>query len=166
MLVLLLELLQVRLPVREALLPPGELRQLPVDLLFLRENALLDLDDPRAVLCDLLVDLGAKLHGFLARGDLRLAPQRVRFALGVFDQLLALLLRGPEPRLSERADGDCSPQTTGDKADQNPDDDLHGLSSWVGCPRSLPRRPTRQSGRHGDSESVERADTAAREAVG
>jgi hypothetical protein len=141
MLVLLLELFQVGLPVREALLPPNELGQLPVDLLFLREDALLDLDDPRPVICDLLVDLGAQLHGFLARGDLRLAPQRVGLALGVFDQLLALLLRGPEPRLSEHADGDCSPQTTGDKADQNPDDDLHGLSSWVGCPRSVTAAP-------------------------
>jgi len=48
--------------------------QLLVDLLFLREHALLDLDDPAAVLCNLPVDLSTQLDRFLANGDLRLPP--------------------------------------------------------------------------------------------
>ena len=150
-LVLLLELPQVRLTIGEPLLAARHLGQLPVDLLFLREHSLLDLDDPAAVLCDFLVDLRTQLDRLLASGDLRLPPKRFRFALGVVDQLLPLLLGCAEARLAERADCDCTSQSPGDEADQNPDGDLHWLSSWVGCPRPLPRRPTRQSGRHGRS---------------
>ena len=146
-LVLLLELPQVRLTIGEALLAARHLGQLPVDLLFLREHALLDLDDPAAVLCNFPVDLRTQLDRLLANGDLRLPPKRFRFAPGVLDQLLPLLLGCAEARLAERTDCDCTSQSSGDEADQNPDGDLHWLSSWVGCP-PLRGAPTRQSGRH------------------
>ena len=113
-LVLFLELAEMRLPIGEALLAARELGELSVDLLFLREDALLDLDDPAAVLRDFLVDLGAQLHRFLADGDLRLAPERLRFALGVVDQLLPLLLGGAESRFAERTDRDGASQSSGD----------------------------------------------------
>jgi hypothetical protein len=57
------------------------------------------------VLGDLVVDLGAEPDRFLPRGDLRLSPQRVafalrfpaervRFMLGVLQQESSLLARG------------------------------------------------------------------------
>ena len=113
-LVLLLELPKVRLTVDEPLFAPRELGQLSVDLLFLGEHALFDLDDPAAVLCDFLVDLRTQLDGFLADGDLRLPPEGFRFPLGVIDQLLPLLLRCAEALLAERTDRDCTPQSSGD----------------------------------------------------
>ena len=58
LLLLLLQLTEMRLAVGEALLAPRELRQLAVDFLLFGEHALLDLDDAGAVLHDLLVDLG------------------------------------------------------------------------------------------------------------
>jgi hypothetical protein len=74
-LLLLLELTEVLLPVGEALLATGELRQLALDLLLLREHALLDLHDPAAVLRDLCVDLRAQVDGVLPGADLGLAPE-------------------------------------------------------------------------------------------
>ena len=153
------------LAVGDPLLASRDLRQLAVDLLFLREHPLLDLDDPGAVLRDLAVDLGAKLDRLLARGDLRLSPQRVRFTVGVVDQLLALLLGGAESRLAERADGDGPSQSPCDKADENPDDDLHGLAPGLVARGLLPQCPPGIPAGTRDPESVKRADTAARRAV-
>ena len=95
-----LELLGVHLAVEHALLPARELGQLLVDVLFLRQHALLDLEDLRAPLGDLLLDLGAQPHRGLTRLDLpfaaqrvglalRLAPHHVRLALGLADEQLA-----------------------------------------------------------------------------
>ena len=56
---LLLQLLRVHLTVGDALLAAGELGQLLVDVLFLRQHALLDLQELGASLGDLLLDLGA-----------------------------------------------------------------------------------------------------------
>ena len=144
LLVLVLELPEMRLAVGEALLAPRDLRQLGVDLLLLGEHTLLDLDDPRAVLCDLTVDLRPELDSFLTRRDLGLAPERLRLALRVVEQELALLPRFAEPRLSEVADGDGSSQSPDDHPDQYPDCDQHGqllgrLSAAL--PRRLPGSP-------------------------
>ena len=73
-----------------------ELGELTVDLLFLGEDVLLDLDDPRAVLRDLGVDLRAQSHGVLPRADLRLAAQCIGLALRVLDQLPPQPPRLPE----------------------------------------------------------------------
>ena len=124
-LVFVLELAKVRFTIGEPLLTPRHLRQLSVDLLFLREHAFLDLDDPASVLCDFLVDLRPQLDRLLAGGDLRLPPQRLRLALGVVEQLLALELGCPEARLAERPHRRCPSQSPCDEADQNPDGDLH-----------------------------------------
>src|SRR5712691_8377140 len=153
------------LAIGKPLLAARHLRQLSVDLLFLREHSLLHLDDPAAVLRDFLVDLRAQLDRLFAGGDLRLPPKRLRLALRVVEQLLPLLLGCAEARLAERAHRDGPSQSPGDEADQNSDGDLHWLSSWVGCPRWLQRRPPGSPAGTGDPESVKRADTAARRAV-
>src|SRR5438093_13163101 len=111
------------LAVGQPLLPSRHLRQLPVDLLLLGEDALLDLDDPRPVLRDLLVDVGAELDGLLARRDLGLAPQRVRLSLSLLDQVLALLARRTQARLSEGPDGPRPSQSPEQQADPTPDGD-------------------------------------------
>jgi len=51
----------MRLAIGEPLLAARHLRQLSVDLLFLREHPLLDLDDPSSVVCDFPVDLRSQL---------------------------------------------------------------------------------------------------------
>ena len=164
-LLLLLQLLQVRLAVGEPLLATRQLGQLRVDLLLLGEHALLDLDDARAMLGDLLVDLGAQPDRLLARADLGLAAERVRLARGVLEHELALLLGRAEPRLAERADGDGDGGSADDQSDQNPDCDQHG-SSWVGWPRCC--RGARPGGRPAwtSRNRLKRAASAAREAVG
>src|SRR5438876_799125 len=134
----------MRLPVGQALFAPCELGQLAVDLLLLRQDPLLDLDDARPVFGDFLVDLRSQLNSLLAGADLRLALEGVRLAGGVLDQQLALLRGGAEARLAEHADRDRNPDPPEDEADQYPDSDQHGqllgrLSAAL--PRCLPRRP-------------------------
>jgi len=67
----------MRLAVRERLLAPVQLRQLTVDVLLFREDALLDLDDLGAPLAELFLDVGPKLDRLLARFDLSLSPEPV-----------------------------------------------------------------------------------------
>ena len=80
---LLLERAEVRLAVGQTLLAPGELGQLPLDLLLRREHALLDLGDSRPALGQLALDLGAEPDRLLAGLDLRLAANRLGLALGL-----------------------------------------------------------------------------------
>ena len=58
----------------------AQLDELPLDLLFLREDALLDLQHLLAPVCELRVDLAAQPDGLLAGLDLRLAPHRIALA--------------------------------------------------------------------------------------
>src|SRR5438034_796366 len=68
---------------------PRELGQLAVDVLLLREDALLDIHHLPAPLSDFLLDLGAEPDRLLARFDLRLAPERFCLAPGLADEQLA-----------------------------------------------------------------------------
>src|SRR5205823_5391177 len=86
---LLLQPAQVRLAVGEPLVAARELDHLALDLLLLREDTLLDLHHRLAPLGELVVELGAELDDLLSRLDLRLAPERLRLALGVLDDLTA-----------------------------------------------------------------------------
>ena len=117
---LVLQLAEVRLPVGEALILPAELDELPLDLLFLREDALLDLEHGVATVGELPVDLRPQLHGLLARLDLCLAPDGLRLALGVLDELTV-----QPPRLADpgRAEG-----LHGDEREHEPDRDPDGDS--------------------------------------
>src|SRR4051812_40532060 len=83
----LLELAEVRLAVREALILARKLRELPLDLLLLREDPLLDLQHRLAAVRQLGVDLGAELDRSLAGLQLGLPAERLRLALGVLEQL-------------------------------------------------------------------------------
>ena len=89
---LLLELAYVRLAVGEPLLSPLQLAQLAVDLLLLREHALLDLQDLRALLRQLELELAAHLHRLLPRFDLGLAPDRLGGAPRVLTRRLPVRL--------------------------------------------------------------------------
>src|SRR5436305_830036 len=86
----------------------------------------------RRPLAPLLVAVGPQPDRFLARGDLALAPERVRLALSLVQQPLALLAGRAEPRLATCADGQRASDPSNEKADQNPDDDQHGRA-----PRSV-----------------------------
>jgi hypothetical protein len=118
-------LAKVRLAVGQPLLASRELGQLPVDLLFLGEHALFDLDDSRTMLDDFLFDLGPELDRLLTRGDLGLAPQGVGLAHGLLQHLLPLLTCGPEPRLPQGAYGHGTRETPDDEADQYSDCNEH-----------------------------------------
>src|SRR5579885_2016210 len=97
----LLQLLEVDLPVGDPLLAPRQLLQPPVDLLLLREHALLDLDGRVPLRTQLLLQLGAQLHRPLARLDLRLAPRRLRVPARLLEQQRARAARRLEPRAAE-----------------------------------------------------------------
>src|SRR5439155_26482550 len=149
---LFLELAQMRLPVGQTLLAPHELCQLLVDLLLLREDTLLDLDNPRAVLCNLVVDLRAELDRLFTRADLGFASKVLDFAPSLVEELTALLPRGPEPRLPECTDRDSPSESPDDETDEYPDGNEHeqllgrlsathrGAHPAVGPARGVPNR--------------------------
>src|SRR4051812_26146273 len=143
-LLLLLELAQMGLPVGEPLLSSGELGQLSLDLLLLREDAFLDLDDPGPVVGNLLVDLRAEAYRLLAGADLGLAAKRLRLPGRVFEHEPALLLGGAQTGLAKRPEGHGARRSTDDQSDQNPDCEQHGqLLGRLAA--ALPRCPPRRS---------------------
>ena len=88
----------MRLAVGEALLAARDLGQLALDLVLGRRDLLLDLARPAARrLLHLALDLGAQLDRLLARLDLRLAPDRLRLALGVVHERAAAAARRQPP---------------------------------------------------------------------
>ena len=86
---LLLQRAQMRLSVRHALLAPGQLRQLALDLLLRRQDALLDLRDASPPLGQLAFDFGTKPDRLLPRFDLRLATNGLCLTLGLREQQFA-----------------------------------------------------------------------------
>ena len=140
---LLLELAQVRLAVGEPLVLAAELEQLPLDLLLLREHALLDLQDRLAPVGELLVDLGPERHGLLARLDLRLAPHGLGLALGVLDELAVQAPRLADPRRAEDLHGD----EREDEPDGDPDGDSDSDQHVPGTSLGWGSRPTRHRAR-------------------
>src|SRR6266508_1110167 len=125
LLVFVLELLEVRLTIGQALLATRELGELPVDLLLLREDALLDLDDSGAVVGDLSVDLRAQRDRLLARADLGLATDRLGLPLGVVDHLAAQLSRLADAGLSDDPDRQKDGGPSEEESDQCPECDQH-----------------------------------------
>src|SRR5581483_10206262 len=131
-----LELAEMRLPVREPLVLPVELDELPLDLLLLREQTLLDLQHRFAAVGELPVDLGAHLHSHLARLDLRFATERLRVALGVLEELPAQPLRLADAGGTERLHRDERER----RPDGDPDDDCDP-DQHVPAPRSVGELP-------------------------
>ena len=122
---LILHRLQVRLPVGEPLLAALELRQLAVDLHFLCEHALLDLDDLGPLFPQLVLDLRTELERLLARFHLRLAADRLGASLGLLAEAEVLgrrragAARGQQPRSHEDADSQACPDPGDQEADEN-----------------------------------------------
>ena len=103
-----------------------ELDELPLDLLLLREDALLDLQHRLAPVGELRVDLGAQLDRLLPRFDLRLAAQRLGFALGVLDQLAADPPRLADARRAEDLNREQGERDSCGDSDGDSDPDQHG----------------------------------------
>ena len=81
----LLELPEVHLAICDALFTTGELAQLPVDVVFLRDGALFDLQYLVAALAQLRFEVRAELHGLLAGLDRGLAAGRLGLATGLVE---------------------------------------------------------------------------------
>jgi hypothetical protein len=146
---LLLELLQVRLPVQDPLLAPLDLGELAVDLLLLGDHPLLDLG------LQLLLDVGAELERLLARLDLGLTADRVGRPRRVGGRPLRLGDRGRHaPRHQDaRPDETAHQQTHGDPEDQEEDGSSH---CW------LLRCRARRNGGFGESAPRRRASERTR----
>ena len=82
---LLLQLLDVRLPVGEALVAALDLRRPACKLMLGRCDPLLGSGGLGTPLADLVLDLAPELHSLLAGFDLRLAADRLGLALGDVD---------------------------------------------------------------------------------
>src|SRR5262249_11498147 len=95
---LVLQLAEMHLAVGDPLLPAHQLRELAVDVILLRENALLDLHDLVAALTELGLDIAAELDRLLARLDRRLASRCLRVTAGLVEHQVAFPPRGLEPR--------------------------------------------------------------------
>ena len=122
---LVLELAEMRLPVGETLVLALEVDELSLDLLLLREHPLFDLHDGAAPVGKLAVDLRPQLDGLLPRLDLRLAPERLRLALRVLEQLPAHAARLADPGGAEDLDCEQGEHGAGRDPDGDCDPDQH-----------------------------------------
>ena len=125
---LFLELLRVRLTVRDTLLTPRELLSLGVELRLALLRARLGLGHLNAVLLHLAVDLGPQQHGLLAGLDQRLPTRRLGLALGVREQRAALILGQTQPRGTHGPEPHPEPGRAYRDSDQSCDDREHGRS--------------------------------------
>src|SRR5207248_8928861 len=138
----------VRLAVGETLVLACELDELALDLLFLREHALLDLQHLLPALGDLGVDVRAELDRLLTRLDLGLAAQRFGLALRVLEQLAVDASRLADPGDAEGLHGEQREQDSDDDpcSDTDPDQHVQRTSlGWV--------RPIRHCARGADRRS-------------
>jgi hypothetical protein len=94
---LVLQLSEVRLAIRRALLPPLELVELRLHVGLEPDDALLHLGDLEPAILHLALDLATQAYRFLAHLDLCLAPPRLHLALDVGEELPACVLGGTHP---------------------------------------------------------------------
>src|SRR3954453_13623984 len=125
---LFLELLRVQLPVGDPLFAPRQLGQLAVDLVFLREYALFDLQRLGPSGRDFLLDFGPEPDGLLPRLDLRFSAERVGVSTRLGDQELARAARRGESRAGQRVERQEGEARSYCQADHYPDDDEHARS--------------------------------------
>ena len=125
---LLLKLLRMDLAIRDALLAPGELLALRLELsLLLLQRAPRPWPSERAT-------PGSRspgrpqLHGVLAGFDLGLPPRRLGLPLGVREERSTLVLGEPKPRRAHRPEPYPQPDCTDCDSDQGCDDCEHGRS--------------------------------------
>ena len=150
---LLLELLQVRLAVEEALLAAFEVGEPLVDPPLLRGDAFLDLDDLRTPVFELLLEFGAQLERVLARLHLSLTADGRGGPLGVGVEALALLFR---VRCAPRDEEPGAHEGAREHAEGDPDDQEADGSSHC----SLLRDRARRNGGFGESAARRRASSA------
>ena len=98
-----LQLLEVDLAVGDSLLAPDQLGQLPVDVVLLREHALLDLEHLVAAAPQLALQLIANRDGLLARLDRSFTARRVGFVTRLLEQQCARAACGFETRARDQA---------------------------------------------------------------
>src|SRR5579884_3289030 len=136
---LLLQPPEVRLAVREALVAPRQLDELPLDLLFLREDTLFDLEDGLAPVSELAVDLRPERDRLLARRDMRLAPDGLGLAVGVLEQLPPQAAGLADAGRAEHLHGEQRNRDPCDDSDCDSDPDQHArLLGWVAPPGTDP----------------------------
>ena len=161
---LLLQLPQVNLAVGDALLAAGQLGQLPVDVVLLREDALLDLHHRVAPLTELLLEVGAQLDRLLARLDRSLPARRVGLAARLVQQQRALAPRGLESRPCHEPQPEKRRATTDCQCDHDCYDNEHWrLLGLVPPAARRVRRSTfqaRPSAAPRDFRSVSRSDAS------
>src|SRR6185436_2679350 len=92
------------------------------------EDALLDLHDRVASLAQLRLDLGAELHGLLARLDLRLPPGRFRVARSIGEEDVPLAAGGVDPGAADEAEREERPDGPSYDSDHDCRDDEHARS--------------------------------------
>jgi len=124
----LLQLAEVNLAVGDALLAPNELRELAVDVVLLRDHALLDLHDLVAALAELRFELGAKLDRLLARLDAGLAPRHLGVTLRLVENEVPLPARCVKARASNQPQRDECAGDSGGGCNHDCHDDEHGRS--------------------------------------
>ena len=126
----------MHLAVAYALLAPRDLDELLVDFSFALRDPLFDLGDLQLPVANLALDVGAQLDGALARLDQRLAPDRLRLALGIRHEPPALVLAAPHGGAARRAQPNAREGRPHSEPHQQRDHREHLNSSRsLGCPR-------------------------------
>jgi hypothetical protein len=104
---------------------PCSRRELPVDLLFLRQHSLFDLDDLAAFVAELVLHVGPELQALLLGLDLRLAADRLGGSRRLLRDARLLVSGDPKTAADEEAHPEHGEKEPGRKADQNADSKLH-----------------------------------------
>ena len=129
----LLELLGVHLAVVDPLLAPLELEDAAVELLLAVEQPRLHLLEPAALVGQVALEVGAYLDRLLTRLDVRLAPDRLRLARSVREQLVTGAMGGGGPRAGRRAKRQQDADHSDQEADEHPRDDHHLVPAFLRC---------------------------------
>ena len=133
---LILQLAQVNLAVGHTLFTPGQLGELPVDVVLLRDDALLDLHHRVATLAELRLELGTQLHRLLARLDPRFPARRVGLSLSLVEEPGADASRVLDPRPAEQPDREQRSDESNRDSDHDCHRDGHGRSYGFGHPHA------------------------------
>ena len=130
------------LAVGDSLLAPDQLGQLPVDVVFLREHALFDLEHLVAPAPQLPLELVADRDGLLARLDRRFAARRVGFVARLLEQQASrVAARRFESRAREQAQRDAAWRAGADcECDHDCHDNEHRRSLRAVARTTLVRR--------------------------
>src|SRR4029450_3714814 len=166
---LLLQLLDVDLAVREALLAAEQLRELAFELVLPGEHAFLELRHMDAALLKRLLLLGPEAHRLLTRLDLALSPKGFRLSPRLRDELVSLSCRFTQARAMLELEDEREERRSENQADGDAGDDEHlallgvawarptggrlSRSTSGNPPLSSPCRASRKRAAHGRTRS-------------